>query len=95
MKNIEIMHKLFGYSEPPDFTCSTCCHFMTYTANRTFFKCNCYGNTRSSASDWRKSYPACGLWNETYVGNDVITFAHQFRKKKDDVQIEGQMELEL
>lgn len=91
MTKIELMHSLFGTEQ--GFTCETCYHLRTYKASRTYYKCNCYGNTRSSATDWKKSNPACGLWNQTYVGSDVIEYKKHMSRSKQETQMEGQMRL--
>lgn len=41
--------------------CRDCIHLQTLRYSQTFFKCAKYGVTRSSATDWRKSWTACGL----------------------------------
>lgn len=61
-KTLFAMHALYGHG-PEDQTCGHCQHLSEYQpGNAKFFKCNLYGPTRSSASDWRKKWEACGAF---------------------------------
>lgn len=94
LKKIELMHKLFGSGHPSN-KCDTCRHFVSYTANCRYYKCEVYGNTSSEATDWRKKYPSCALWNLPYAGMPIIEFKKHMPKPKDEEQqIEGQMSIE-
>lgn len=94
-KKIDLMHELFGSGHPSD-KCGTCMHLMRYTANRSYFKCECYGETSSDASDWRKKYPSCGLYNVPYDGIPIIEYKKHMPKQKDpEIQCEGQIKFNL
>ena len=88
LRKIDLMHKLFG--EIPDRKCKDCSNLIKDSWD--YYKCRCYGNTASSASDWRLKYTACGLFNKEYNGNPVIKMVERGRRKE-DVQIEGQVSL--
>lgn len=46
-------------------TCGGCRFLLAVTrGNTTVFKCAKHRDTRSTATDWRKKWPACGLWEE-------------------------------
>ena len=95
MNGIEFMHYFFGSGHPSD-KCGTCIHltsYTNYTASRKWFKCECYGNTNSEATDWRKKYPSCALYNMPYDGIPGIEIKKHMKRPKEDIQCEGQMEL--
>lgn len=91
LRKIEAMHKEFGTG---DNLCKDCCHFQIHMANsRKVFKCECYGVTSSEASDWRKSYRSCGLFNQPYDWIPYIEYLKHSPRKKKDLHYEGQMSL--
>ena len=92
MNGIEFMHNFFGSGHPSN-KCGTCSHLVSVIANRKYFKCECFGNTNSEASDWRKKYPSCALYNMTYNGVAGIEIKKHMKKPKIDVQCEGQISL--
>lgn len=94
MRKIELMYHLFGRGEP-DTKCATCEHLVSYTANRKWYKCECYGETRSEASDWRLKYPSCGLYNMPYDWIPVIEYKKHTPRAKQEDQCKGQMRLEI
>lgn len=57
------MHGRYGHGEP-GVKCGGCAHLVSGGggSDRTFWKYELYGNTRSEASDWRKRWPACGQY---------------------------------
>ena len=59
MKKINAMRVRYGSAEG---VCGTCPHFLRYLYHdKRLLKCKAYGLTHSEATDWRVSYPACGL----------------------------------
>lgn len=91
VKKIDLMHKMFGIGSEK---CGTCNHLKTHSANRVWFKCEVYGDTSSEATDWRKSYLSCGLFNKPYNGRPIIEVKKHFSKTDgDEEQIEGQMSI--
>lgn len=90
-RKIGRMRKHFGES---DGRCKNCSHFKTYqVGNKTVFKCEVYGVTHSTASDWRKSYPACGMFNKEWNGIEMMRIFNATKEQKEDVQIDGQISL--
>jgi len=61
------MHMKFGAAsqrllEPP-LLCGSCRHLHTFEGNtKSYFKCMQYGVSKSEATDWRKKWEACGIW---------------------------------
>lgn len=89
VRKIDLMHRQFGFGEG---TCGDCvhCHRITYRS-KTYRKCGIYGITHSEASDWRKSYKACGMKNKR-PGVDMII--KLVRPEHDAVfEIPGQLSL--
>lgn len=91
---IDLMHELFGKGYDGD-TCKTCWHLKHhYNHNKSYYKCQCYGETPSEASDWRLKYPSCGLYNKPYIlGRTVMEFKKHEGTKREEAQVKGQMEL--
>lgn len=91
LRKQELMYELFGKA---DGLCKDCEHYLSYRYhdyNRR--KCEVYGNTRSGASDMAGNKQACGLFpNKPYNGREIIRLGHGGREKQ-DVPIEGQMDL--
>ena len=86
------MYKLFGFTVGKH--CKTCDHLVKHTpTDRSFYKCECYGETSSEATDWRVGSPACGLYNKPYKDKPVVTTVVPWRKP--ERQIDGQMRLDL
>lgn len=90
LKKIDLMHEMFGIASEK---CATCDHLVRCEANRVYYKCECYGNTDSEATDWRKSYRSCGLYNKPYNGTPIIEVKKHFPRKEGEEQIEGQLSL--
>lgn len=92
---MDLMLHAFG-NGPEKETCATCCNFLTVRyGNKRIFKCRAYGATWSNASDWRKKWPACGMFGKI-VQKPVITpeIKRAFSaSKKLGRPIDGQMEM--
>ncbi len=89
---IELMHRIFGKNEK--LCCIECSHFKRKTyGSRTYRKCEVYGDSNSTGTDWKASYIACGLapW-KAYTGRQIVELARAKRKSKDD-GISGQMKM--
>lgn len=70
-RKIDAMHRLFGVI--PEKRCEDCSNLIKGRYHNMFLrKCTVYGATHSEASDWRKKYVACGLFNKEYHGNPII-----------------------
>ena len=93
MKNIEIMHSMFG--ELPEHKCGECSNLVTHTYNRSYNKCLVWGQSCSESSDWRKKWTACGMFCKDYDGTTIKDYVKHSPKAYNDVQIEGQMRLDV
>lgn len=93
MKNIDIMHSMFG--KTPEHKCGECSNLYTHRYSRAYHKCEVWGHSSSESSDWRKKWTACGMFCKEYTGTPIKDYAKRSPRSKDDVQCEGQMELEL
>ena len=93
-KRIDLMHNLFSVSAGEK--CKNCSHINRYRCgNRTVFKCSVYGETASTASDWRQSWDACGLWNQpTELMNCMrIKIKCDGEKVDENPQLDGQISI--
>ena len=93
-RKIQLMHQMFGRKD--DERCKDCSNFgRTLVGDKKLVrKCKAYGVTGSEASDWCASYPACGLFNQDYVGRKIIDFVKPERAKDiDNDPLEWQIEL--
>lgn len=63
-ERIGAMYRMYGRTEGE--RCGTCSHFYCkYRSERTtYHKCDLNIDTWSRRSDWGKSWPACGLWEQ-------------------------------
>lgn len=90
-KKIDLMHGLFGLVE--EHKCKDCEHLVAYKQSRTWYKCEIYGDTRSSASDWCLRWIACGLYNKPYSGKTIMEYKKHMSRPKEDIQCDGQISL--
>ena len=61
LKKNEKMRKLFGETEGKQ--CIECKHFRRWKSGKTNVrKCEMYGITLTTSTDWKGNYPACGLF---------------------------------
>lgn len=96
-RKIEAMHARFGVL--PEKRCEDCRHLIKgYVGNTFVRKCTVYGATHSEASDWRKKYVACGLYNKEWKGGKIIRVVHcenaKQRRLDEIVPLDGQISLE-
>lgn len=92
-RKIDYMHRLFGVLA--DKRCEDCTNLRKYYyRGLNLRKCAVYGETHSEASDWRKKYTACGMFNKEWKGRDIIRMKQMGKREVDEEQpIEGQMNL--
>lgn len=58
------MHLVYG--QHPTAHCRDCTNLLTRAAgSQTVRKCTLFADTRSAATDWRLSWPACGAFSPT------------------------------
>lgn len=96
-RKIEAMHARFGIL--PDKRCEDCCHLIKGRYHTMYLrKCEVYGATHSEASDWRKKYVACGLFNKPWNGGEIIRVVQSENAKQrrldEIVPLKGQIEME-
>lgn len=93
-RKIEEMHYRFG--KEPGKMCEDCSHLIKGRYHDMLLrKCTVYGATHSEASDWRKHYEACGLYNQEWHGTEIIrTLKHSGMPKPPEDPIEGQLQIE-
>ncbi|MBU0493895.1 MAG: hypothetical protein KKA73_00690 [Chloroflexi bacterium] len=56
------MHAVYGRT--PGHTCGQCTHLVGRRYSRVYYKCAYGPQSASPATDWRKSWPACGRFEE-------------------------------
>lgn len=59
-RRIRDMHRVHGLTAGQ--TCGDCVHLVTLKRANTWFKCEKSRITGGAGTDWRKRWPACGLW---------------------------------
>lgn len=93
-RKIEEMHYRFG--KTPGQMCEDCSNLIKGRYHGMYLrKCTVYGATQSEASDWRKKYEACGLYNKPWSGNEIIrTLKHSGMPKPTEEPMEGQITIE-
>ena len=94
-RRIVAMHKRFGTNY--GLCCKGCSHLIGgMWHDRRYYKCEIYGLSHSKASDWRRSWMACGMYN---VPQDMRWFTPLFEQIKHDPKIfpplDGQIRLEV
>lgn len=63
--NLQAMHKLYG--ECPGRTCGECAHLFDPghgDGKKKYYKCDLALITRGPGTDWRKSWGACGRFDD-------------------------------
>ena len=95
LRKLALMHHVFGKDEA--HTCGECSNFVSGCyRGRSLRKCYVYGMTHSEASDWAKSWTACGQFGREYSGNRIIDrVRHNSSPTREPEQpLEGQISLE-
>lgn len=95
LRKIEAMHHFYG-SDQKGRKCSDCEHLLSGEYHeKHYYKCSVYGCSHSEASDWRKSYPACGLIGKAFPEEDnrIIDILKRNPIQKHEEQIEGQISI--
>ena len=76
LRKIEAMHSMFGVL--PDMRCEDCANLIQGEYHdRHYRKCLIYGASHSEATDWRKKYVACGMYNRDWMGTPIVKTARQ------------------
>lgn len=99
IRKIEAMHTLFGADESG--RCADCDHLCSKMYDRRYYKCEIYGDSNSEATDWAKSWTACGLLHRESAAADfaaewgtVVRYLKHHRPKEPEEQIDGQICME-
>ena len=94
-RRIEAMHRRFGTCGV--LQCRDCCHLIGGRYHdRRYYKCELYGMSHSEATDWRLSYPACGMYNVPQDMDRWVPMLDQIvHAQKNDAPLEGQMGFEI
>ena len=90
VRKIEAMHYYYGYGVG---FCKDCHHFREKEYGRTYFKCLVYGDSDSEATDWRKSYIACGLIDKPFPEGDIRIVKRIIVNRNDDEPLPGQISI--
>ncbi len=90
-RKIDLMHHLYGYKAE---ICGDCCNYFSGRYhNKTLRKCARYGATHSEASDWRKSWTGCGMFNVPMKDNEGPVIRTIRGKRAAEEVMEGQLTL--
>lgn len=92
MKKIDAMHHFYGYGNG---LCGECPHFVRRQYDKTYFKCSVYGTSHSEASDWRKSYIACGLIDKPFPADEKRIIERVTRDQRQEEQLLGQIRMDI
>ena len=91
LRKIEAMHTLFGVL--PEKRCENCTNLIQGKYHdRHYRKCMVYGATHSEATDWRKKYVACGMFDRDWMGKPIVKTARKATVTTEPC--EGQMTME-
>ena len=93
-RKIDAMHKRFGTS---NHLCKECNHLLKHTHQRTYYKCKAYGCSRSTATDWKVSNVACGLFGRELppLFVPVVDQIKHESRKQPERPLDGQMMMEV
>ena len=90
-RKIEAMHILYGSESG---TCKDCHHLLCNLWDKNYYKCALYGVSHSEATDWRLSWPACGMINHD-PEMDWVPVIKRYERVRIEEQIPGQIEMEF
>ena len=92
-RKIAAMHKVFGKAS--GHICADCPALICKQGHgRRYYKCYCYGDSASTATDWAKSWIACGLWGQPiHKGHVALIHRLKHDKKANNQPIDGQISM--
>lgn len=61
-RRLRVMHQLYG--RDPTHTCGRCKHLIAKQYAHTYYKCEFAKQMSGPGTDWRKSWRACGKFEE-------------------------------
>jgi len=94
LRKIALMHEIHGVK--PMHKCGDCSNFISGRYHdRILRKCKRYGLTHSEATDWAKSWTACGILNIPLPDGEktVIEVKKMSRRVREAQALEGQVML--
>lgn len=93
-RKLAAMHKEYGKAY--GYTCAGCQQLVAhrFPSGRQVYKCAAYGESHSEATDWARSWPACGL-HGLPVDKDRTPLLERLKhaKRPDNEPIEGQISM--
>ena len=94
-RKLQAMHMRFGTCG--FLRCKACDHLLTYEyRGRRYNKCELYGVSNSDATDWRKSWQACGMYNVPQDMDRWVPLIKQLSwQARPEPPLEGQVRLEV
>ena len=92
-RKIAAMHKLYGTCGV--FVCKQCKHLDTYKyRDRSYSKCELYGDSRGESTDWRQAWRACGMFDTDIDMERWEPVLERLKhSKKNEPPIDGQMKI--
>lgn len=92
-RKIAAMHREYGKDHA--HRCEDCPNLRADKASRTWYKCTAYGTSSSAATDWAKSWTACGMYGHPARKGDTPLFERlKHAKRKADVEpLDGQISM--
>lgn len=92
-RKITAMHREYGKNTA--HRCADCPNLCVYMANNTWYKCAAYGVSSSAASDWARSWTACGMYGHpARKGDTPLLERLKHAKRKADVEpLDGQISM--
>ena len=92
-RKIAAMHKEYGKSYGNK--CAGCPSLVCHEGHtRRYYKCKAYGDSMSDATDWARSWPACGLYGQP-VDKDRTPLIERLKhaKRPNNEPVEGQISM--
>ena len=87
-RKIDAMHERFGRHEGK---CRDCGNLKCYIYNnKRYYKCAAYGVTSSTATDWRLSWDACGIYNTLLMSRPIFELIRHESKREPILPLDGQ-----
>jgi hypothetical protein len=87
-----LMRKRYGNGNG---ICKDCPHLVKQRYNKTYYKCLAYGDSSSTATDWRIHYIACGLKTKELPERTMMQTKKHFTKIKERTVLDGQIGMEV
>ena len=92
-----IMYHLFGTTNSKK--CKDCPHLFYKVYDKRYYKCEIYGDSNSEATDWAKSWTACGLIDKDTTNflaewGTVMNYIRHNRPRQPREEIDGQISIE-